>query len=174
MNSFMNNLLPMERYGLGSYLSECLVYFKVMIILHFCAFFVGCLVLLLLNKRSLRDSVERVIRLGLFIGLLLIVSSLFNGLWSCLIFDHFYYSTDYIVDFTPFYPVTLVAHSPKVIDIYGRPFGTTFVTINIIWFLFTLCTWGGAIFLYGVLTNRGWPLQPGRKMNSTSQPEPGK
>ena len=38
-------------------------------------------------------------RAALFFGLLLAAGSIFNGLWSCLVYDRLYDSTDYVFDF---------------------------------------------------------------------------
>jgi hypothetical protein len=125
-----------------------------MSVLHFLVFIVGCFLLVYLNRKHWSTFKRRAFRLGLFAALLLVVASPFNGLWSCLIFDHLYYSTDYVFDFTPFCPVTLVAVNPQVVDLYGHPFGTTLFQVNAVWFVFALCTWAITVLLYRLFVSK--------------------
>lgn len=151
----MSNLQhTIETYGLSSFLSECWEYIMPMSIFHLLAFIVGCIVLACLNRKQLSTFKTLAVRFGLFIVLLLAVASLFNGLWSCLIFDHLYYSTNYVFDFTPFCPVTLMAVNPQVVDLFGRPFGTTLFQVDAVWFIFALCTWVVTVLLYRLFVRK--------------------
>src|ERR1022692_4948805 len=116
---------PTELYGLQDYPKECLIYFVSMGVFYLAAFVVVCVVLAALPHKKPGELRRRIGRFGLFVGLFLLVSSLFNGMWSCLVFDHLYYSIDCVSGFTPFFPATMTALHPQIVDIYGRPFGTT-------------------------------------------------
>ena len=85
---------------------ECFWYLAPMSVVHLVAFLVGCIVLVLLPRKQPGMLLRRIGRFGLFISLLLVVGSLFNGLWSCLVWERLYYSTDYLFDFVPFWPIS--------------------------------------------------------------------
>ena len=80
-----------------------------MSVLHLAVFAVGCLVAVMVSWREPGVLRRRIGRFALFVGLLLVVGSLFNGLWSCLDFNRLYHSTDYIFDFVPFWPISWIA-----------------------------------------------------------------
>ncbi|MCX5906530.1 MAG: sugar nucleotide-binding protein, partial [Deltaproteobacteria bacterium] len=65
-------------------------------ILHLAIFLVGCLGLAALALRQRGTFLKRVGRFGFFMGLLLVIGSLLNGLWSCVIWGRLYFSTDYV------------------------------------------------------------------------------
>ena len=85
---------------------ECSWYIYFAILPHLVMFGVGFMGLAFLPAKQPSQFWKRVRRLGLFLGVFLVVGSLFNGLWSCLIWDRLYDSTDYVVDFFPFWPIT--------------------------------------------------------------------
>ena len=86
--------------------SESAIYFVFMGMLHLVLFAIGCLIFAMLAIRQRGRFLRRVGRLGLFLGLLLLVGSVANGLWSCLVWGRLYYSTDYVFDFSAFWPIT--------------------------------------------------------------------
>ena len=95
--------IAIEPHGWGAFPGECLVYFLFLGVVHVMMFAIGSIVLV--TAFALREPhttvLRRVRRFGLFVLLLLLVGSLVNGLWSCLVWGRLYYSTDYVVDFTP-------------------------------------------------------------------------
>ena len=70
------------------------------------AFGIGCLALAALQRKQPGTLLRRVGRFGLFLGLLLVIGSLFNGFWSCLLYGRLYTHPDYFFDFMPFWPIT--------------------------------------------------------------------
>src|SRR5439155_13427321 len=94
---------------------------------------------------------SRARRLGLFIGLFLLVGSLGNGLWSCLIWGRLYDSMDYIFDFTPFWPIARRVIDEPWGDEHGRLFGVSLFQLQLIWFLFAAGTWGLTVALYRLI-----------------------
>jgi hypothetical protein len=128
--------------------AECLWYLVLMSVLHIAAFIVGCVVIVALPVRRWDKVPERIGRLMLFIGLFLLMGALFNGLWSCLIWDRLYDSTDYVVDFMPFWPITQGVIDAPWGDERGRLLGGSLFQLQLVWLLFAVGTWGVTIFLY--------------------------
>ena len=117
---------------------------------HLIVFVVGCLILVAVpRKRQGFCEGESAIS-GLFLALFLIVGSVVNGFWACLIYNRFYHSADYIFDFIPFWLVTMNANPPKV-----EGYGTTLTELNAIWFAFAACTWAVTIVLYRLILRKG-------------------
>ncbi len=131
--------------------TECLWYFVPMSVVHFGVFLLSFLVMavLLRKERGVLGRCAR--RLALFIGLLLITGSLFNGLWSCLVWDRLYDSTDYVFDFTPFWPITRGVIDTPWGGERGGLMGVSLFQLQLVWLLFAAGTWGVTVFLYGLL-----------------------
>jgi hypothetical protein len=125
------------------YFYECLYHFVIMGTLYVAVFFIGSLLLLLFSLKRLTILPKRIGHFGLFLLLFLIVGSLVNGVWSCLIYGHIYDSFDYVIDFTPFWPVTMNPDPPRV-----EGYGTTLTELNSIWFAFSAFTWIVTLVLY--------------------------
>jgi hypothetical protein len=138
----------------GEFPAEWLWYFVPMSVVHFAVFLLGFLVMavLLWNERGV--LARRTRRLALFIGLLLISGSVFNGLWSCLIWDRLYDSTDYVFDFTPFWPITRSVIDTPWGGERGGLMGVSLFQLQLVWLLFAAATWGVTIFLYRLLQKR--------------------
>lgn len=89
------------------------------------------------------------------------VGALCNGVWSCSVWGWLSYSADYVLDFTPFWPI-----KQRVIDLpfgdqRGQLFGVTLTQLNIVWLLFVLGTYGVAALLYrGVQQIRSFTAAP--------------
>jgi len=127
---------------------ECGLYLMLAGLLHLAVFVVGSVPLAVLGIMQRGTFLRRVGRLGLFLGLLLMVGSVFNGVWSCEIWGRLYFSTDYVFDFTPFWPIT-----QKVIDapfgkMRGELLGISLFQLQLVWFLFAAGTWAVSSFLY--------------------------
>ena len=127
---------------------ECLWYFVPMSVLHVVAFVFGCIVLVLFPHKQPGTLKRRIGRLGLFLVLFLIVSSLLNGVWSCLIWNHLYHSSDYIFDFTPVWPITWGMITRPFGNEQGQLLGVSLFQLQMIWFLFAASSWGITILLY--------------------------
>ena len=127
---------------------ECIWYFTVMGVFHIAIFAVEVLVLAALAIKQRRDFIKRVGRFGLFMGLLLIVGSVLNGVWSCAIWGRLYYSTDYVFDFSPFWPITQTRIDARFGDKQGHLIGVSIFQLQHIWLLFALATWAATISSY--------------------------
>lgn len=132
-------------------------------LLHLVVFVVGCIVLLVMLWRKPHVLKRRVSRFALFMLLLLLVGAFFNGLWSCLIWDRLYHSTDYVCDFSPFWPISQRVIDRPWGDERGRLLGVSLLQLQLVWFPFAVGTWAATILLYRRLRRRSAPnnaLQP--------------
>jgi hypothetical protein len=155
----MSNIDP---YSWSEFSTECLIYFMVMGVLHFAAFIVGCIILAGLAVRQRGRFLRRVRRFSLFVGLLLVVGSFANGLWSCLVWGRLYFSTDYVFDFSPFWPITQGLIDAPFGDMRGQLLGVSLFQLQFVWLLFALGTWALTILLYRLICRRppaNWLLQ---------------
>src|SRR3954464_3655956 len=95
-----------ETYGPRSYPMECFVYWFYGGFIH-CAFFLAGLIVItaasIFERRHFR---RRLTRWATFNGFFFVAASLVNGAWSCVVFGRLYWSTDYVSDFLPFWPIT--------------------------------------------------------------------
>jgi len=149
---------------------ECLIYFVFAGILHLGAFVIGCLVLVILPRRQAGTLPRRIGKLALFTGLLLVVGSLFNGLWSCLVWGRLYHSTDYVFDFSPLWPITQEVIDMPFGDQRGQLLGVTLIQLQGVWLLFAFATWGVTAFLYRTIRRRqNLKSEGSRDMKSVSQ-----
>jgi hypothetical protein len=134
--------------------AECLWYLAPMSLLHLIVFAIGCLVLAALTSKWSRTFLRRAGRLALFLGLLLVVGSVFNGLWSCMIWGRLYDSTDYVVDFLPFWPITQGVIDASFGDTRGQLLGVSLFELQLVWFAFAAGTWIVTFRLYRSICNR--------------------
>jgi hypothetical protein len=130
------------------------LYFALMGALHLAIFAVDCLILGALAVRQRGTFLRRVGRFGLFMGLLLIVGSVFNGVWSCIIWGRLYFSTDYTFDFSPFWPISQKTIDAPFGDMRGELFGVSLFQLQLVWLLFASGTWAVAIVLYRLVCRR--------------------
>src|SRR5258708_6300544 len=144
----MNTLQP---YPWSEFPAECWIYLQFMSILHLALFIIGGVVLLASARKRLVSFRKQAGRLALFLSLLLVVGSLFNGVWSCSVWGRFYYSTDYVFDFMPFWPITQITIDASFGNEHGRLLGVTLFELQLVWLLFATGTWGVTIFLYRLI-----------------------
>jgi hypothetical protein len=123
-------------------------------ILHLVLFAVGCLIFAILAIRKRGRFLRRVGRLGLFLGLLLLVGSVANGLWSCLVWGRLYYSTDYVFDFSAFWPITQWTIDAPFGTERGQLLGVSLFQVQLVWLLFAAGTWTATILLYRFICKR--------------------
>jgi hypothetical protein len=133
--------------------AECLWYFVPMILPHLVLFVVFCALVGPLPWWQPKEFR----RAALFFGLLLVVGSIFSGLWSCLVYGRLYHVVDYFIGFTPFWPVTKWSLNDGWGNVHGGLIGVTFWQLQLVWFLFTVGTWSLTVFLYRLICGR-WPL----------------
>jgi hypothetical protein len=87
---------------------------------------------------------------------LLVTSSIMNAIWSCTIWGRVYFSTDYVVDFNPLYPISQAWIEVPFGDVKGKIFpGFSIAHVRAAWFAFAFAAWAGSIFLYS-RTRRLW------------------
>jgi hypothetical protein len=146
--------LTMRSHSWSDFPTECLLYFGLMGLLHLVIFAVGCVILGGLAMRQRGTFLRRAGRFGLFMGLLLIVGSIFNGVWSCVIWGRLYFSTDYTFDFSPFWPITQKTIDARFGDMQGELFGVSLFQLQLVWLLFAAGTWAVAILLYRFVRRR--------------------
>jgi hypothetical protein len=129
-----------------------------MSLFHLAAFVIGCGVLLVVtpNRREAGVLKRRMARLALFIALFLIVGSLLNGLWSCLIYGNFYGSADYVFGFVPFWPPTDSFIETR--DAGGNFTGVSFA-VQIAWLIFSAATWAVAVLIYRLILRKRLALR---------------
>jgi hypothetical protein len=125
-----------------------------MAILHVGVFIIGSLAILLTPGKKPGAKVRRIGNFGLFLVLLLLVGAMFNGLWSCLIWDRLYDSTDYYLDFCPFFPITRSVIDAPWGNERGRLLGVSLFQLQLVWLLFAAGTWSVTIFLYRCFSRR--------------------
>jgi len=86
----------------------------------------------------------------------LLTGAVMNGIWSCAIWGRVYFSTDYVVDFNPFYPISKAWIEIPFGDTEGRILpGFSMLHVRAAWLTHAFAAWAGAIFLYSH-TRRLW------------------
>ena len=147
----MNTIHP---YSWSEFPLECGIYFVFMGVLHLALFAIGCLIFAVLAIRQRGRIFRRVGRLGLFLGLLLAIGSVTNGLWSCLVWGRLYYSTDYVFDFSVLWPIKQGVIDAPFGDMRGQLFGVSLFQLQLVWLLFAAGTWTASILLYRLICRR--------------------
>ena len=127
---------------------ECFIYLYLMGYVHAALFVIVCAVMAFVPSTQRRGKLRRIGRFSLFNVLLLLVGSFFNGLWSCLVWDRLYDSTDYVFDFTPFWPITQGVIDAPWGDQRGRLLGVSLFQLGLVWILFAAGTWITTAILY--------------------------
>jgi hypothetical protein len=145
---------PIRPYAWSAFPLECILYFMLMGLLHLALFGIGCGVFAALAIRSRGTFLRRVGRLGLFLGLLLVVGSVANGLWSCVIWGRLYFSTDYVFDFSPFWPITQSMIDFSFGGMRGQLLEVSLFQLQLVWLLFAVGTWTVSILLYRLIRRR--------------------
>jgi hypothetical protein len=147
----MSNIEP---YSWSEFPTECLWYLMLMGPLHLALFVVCCLASSALAVWQRGTFRRRVGQLGLFLGLLLAVGSVANGFWSCLVWGRLYFSTDYVSDFSPFWPITQKVIDAPFGDMRGQLFEVSLPQLQVVWLLFAVITWTLTILLYQWIRRR--------------------
>jgi hypothetical protein len=141
-------------YSWSEFSFECLMHFLGMGLVYLTIFLIVCLILAVVAIRRRSPFLRPVARLGLFFGLLLVVGSIFNGFWSCLIWGRLYFSTDYLFDFSPLWPITQSVIDASFGDMRGQLFGISLFQLQLVWLLFAVGTWAISIFFYWLICKR--------------------
>jgi hypothetical protein len=141
---------PLNPIPWGTFPGECLWYLVPMSVFHLGVFIFGAILLAIFSTKQPGLILKRIGRFGLFLILFLLVSSISNGLWTCLVYNQLYHSTDYIFDFIPFWPVTWITVDTPWGDGHGKLFVPLY-QLRLVWFAFAAGTWATTIALYRVL-----------------------
>lgn len=139
----------MESYSIADAPGEILLYIGFMGLFHAAIVIAGLLLALPLLLGRKRRYLVFVRGFFVFNALLLVVSAMLNALWSCTIWGSLYFSTDYVVDFSPFWPITKHLIDMPFGDMTGRIFlGLNIRHVQAVWFAFAFAAWTTAVFLY--------------------------
>jgi hypothetical protein len=133
---------------------ECFYYLSLMALLHLVVFGLGSAIVAVLPSNQQGAKLQRIRRFALYNGLLLIVGSIFNGLWSCLVWDHLYDSTDYFFDFVPFWPITRAVIEAPWGNERGRLLGVSLFELQLVWLVFAAGTWLVTTAVYRLVSTR--------------------
>jgi hypothetical protein len=144
-----------ETYGLRSYLVECAWYWGPVSVVHVAFFTIGVLFVAALGFWSRGHFRRRLRCWAVFNVCFFITAGLVNGLWSCLVFGRLYWSTDYVFDFTPFWPVTQRVLDARFGDQVGGLVGISLFQLQVLWFLFAISAWVVAFIFYRVCRDLG-------------------
>jgi hypothetical protein len=147
-------MIAIQTYGLLSYIGECAWYWAFMSVVHIVLFALGVGVLALALRFRRGQFRSWFVRWALFSVCLFITAGLASGLWSCLVFGRLYWSTDYIFDFTPFWPVTQRTLDHSFGGQVGGLLGISLLQLQALWLLFATITWGAAALLYRFFLRR--------------------
>jgi len=132
--------------------TECLFYLTFMGFMQVLLFVLGSFLVALLPRKRPNLIARRIVRLGIFLGLLLGLGSLFNGFWGCLVFNRLYYSADYFIDFIPFWPITQGVIDAPFGNERGKLLGVTLTQLQLVWCAFSLGTWCAIGILYWLIS----------------------
>lgn len=130
---------PHQPSSWSSFPAECAWYLFPGLLLHLIAFALSIPFLrhFFLSRGSARSMKTALV----FHASLLGSAMLANGLWSCLVRGRFYWSTDYISDFSAFYPITQGVLDATFGDKAGSLNGISLASLNGIWMTFAILVW---------------------------------
>lgn len=144
----MDSILRPPPISWGEVFVTWLCYPALMSVVHLAILIIGWIVLAVAMKPWRPGaSLDPFKRLGLILALLLIVGSLFHLMWSYLIWGRIYFSADYFVDFTPFWPITQARVDMVFGNTRGQLLGVSLFQLQLVWLFFAAGTWGVTIFL---------------------------
>ena len=130
-----------ETYGPLAYPMECFVYWFLGGIAHGALFLAGVIAISAASVVRRGHFLRWFSRWTVFNLSFFVAASLVNGAWSCLIFGRLYWSTDYVSDFSPFWPVTQGVLDARFGDQVGGLLGISLLQLQAIWLPFAVCAW---------------------------------
>jgi hypothetical protein len=74
-----------------------------------------------------------------------------------VIFGRLYWSTDYVSDFNPFWPITQAVLDARFGDQVGGLLGVSLHQLQAIWLLFAVAAWLSGFALYRLIRRRNAP-----------------
>ena len=141
-------MIAVQTYGLLSYVGECAWYWAFMSVVHAAVFALGVGVFALASRFRRGRFRSWFRRWTFFTICFFITAGLTNGLWSCLVFGRLYWSTDYIFDFSPFWPITQRVLDYRFGDQVGGLLGVSLLQLQALWLAFAVCAWVSGYALY--------------------------
>lgn len=162
--------MEIERYSWYYYPVECLWYLLPGGILHSLFFGLGCVFLIFVQLWTRSGYGKLLWRWGQFNIVFFLVAVAVNGFWSCLIFGHFYTSTDYIADFSPLVPIMQSVIDARFGNQVGHLYGITLRQLQLIWLAFSGITWVLALSIYFRI--RRFASSPSARPNQALEPTP--
>lgn len=149
-------LPPPEPQAWADFPVECLIYFVPMAAVHFFVWMLGFVVLAGVAIWQPDTLMVRAGRLGRFLALLLVVSALANGFWSCTVWGRFYVSTDYLWDFSPFWPITQAQLEQPFSTLRGRLLGVSMGQLQLVWLAFAGGAWALTAIVWWISYRLPW------------------
>ena len=142
------SVMSLFAYGIGV-ICVTLCYVIIVGLLCLAVFFIGAIAAMPLPSKFFGSYLHRMGQWGLFVSLFLTISTMFSLLWTCTVWNHLYYSTDYCgTDFLPFWPISTLVLTNTMGSEHGELIGINFTELQVIWALFTAATWGATIYAY--------------------------
>jgi hypothetical protein len=118
---------------------------------------------------TLRDCGRRLLKLGLFLLILLLVGDLFGVLWSATICGRLYSSFDYdVADFLPFVPITRSFIEVPFEGYTHQLNGFSLNELEMIWYPFALGTWGTTLMVYRWVVRKGFRRRQSLEVSNAS------
>jgi hypothetical protein len=165
-------VMDMERFSWYDYPVECFWYLFLGWVVHLLFFGLGCICLIFVQLYARSGYGKLFGRWAQFNIVFLLVASAIAGLWSCLIFGHFYTSPDYISDFSPLIPITQAVIDARFGNQVGYLYGITLRQLQLLWMAFAAITWALALFIYFRIRRPG--SSPSERPNQSLEPTAGR
>jgi hypothetical protein len=141
--------LHIQTYGPLWYPVECFWYwFPLGLIVHGALFLAGFFVIGAVSLFRHGHFRQRFSRWAVFNLSFFVTAGLVNGIWSCSIFGRLYWSTDYVSDFSPFWPITQGILDARFGDQVGGLLGISLLQLQALWLVFAVCAWVLSYVLY--------------------------
>lgn len=113
-----------------------------------CLVFGWLLVATFQNGLSIREALPSTWNLTLFMILLLGFGVIAEVVWSTCVWGRFYHSTDLVVSYIPFIPITRHELDFEFAGQRGSLNGVSLTQVNLIWFAVSLVVWVSAVVSY--------------------------
>lgn len=123
----------------SSFIGESVFYLFPGLLTH--AIFLVISMALIIPFDSSRFYPSKISTILIFNTAFMLFAMMSNGVWSCLVWGSSYYSTDYISDFSPFYPIRQGVIDSRFGDEIGSLNNISLASLNSTWFFYALLTW---------------------------------
>jgi hypothetical protein len=130
-----------ETYGPLAYPMECFCYWLFGGSAHGALFLTGVIAISAVSIIRRGHFLQWLSRWAVFNVSFFVAASLVNGAWSCLVFGRLYWSTDYVSDFFPFWPITQSVLDARFGDQVGGLLGISLLQLQALWVPFAVSAW---------------------------------